>query len=136
VVILTLIAILEPVLTTTAVKTFFQNHGLTNNFFQQEQNQSVVKDEATWTQPEATPDVTPILDDYHGSDDAEDIDTISVKTTTPKQSAPSETASELTSLDKILNWPTENPYKVAGLVTVCFSAGAAYYSYKHSARFH
>ena len=57
-VILTLIAILQPVLATPAVKMFFQNHALTGNFFQQEQNQSVVKDDSTWTQPEATPAIT------------------------------------------------------------------------------
>jgi hypothetical protein len=136
VVILTLIAILRPVFTAPAVKMFFQNYALANNFFQQEQNQSVVQDESTWTQPEATPDITPTLDGYHGCDTAEDIDTISGKTTTPTQPAPGDTAWELTSLAKILNWVTDNPYKVAGLVTVCFSGGAAYYSYTYSARFH
>jgi predicted nucleic acid-binding Zn-ribbon protein len=134
-VILTLIAILQPVLTAPAVKTFFQNHALSKNFFQQEQNPSIAENESSWTQPEATPEITPLPDDYHGSDNAEHIDINSGNTTNPTQPAPVETASGLTSIDKILNWITENLYKVAGLVTVCFSGGAAYYSYKHSARF-
>ena len=137
-VVLTLIAILLPVLTAPAVKMFFQDHALTGSFFQQVilQNQSVAKDESIWTPPEATLGITPTPDDYHGSDAAEDIGTVSSDTTTPTQPAPGDTASELTGLDQIVNWVIENPYKVAGLVTVCFSGGAAYYSYKHSNRFH
>jgi hypothetical protein len=137
--ILILIAILQPVFTAPAVKLFFQNHALTNNFFQQRLNRSVAKNESTSTflpQPEATPAITATPNDSHGSHTVEKICTIYDKITTPTQSAPGDTASELTSLAKVPKWITDNPYKVAGLVTVCFSSGAASYIYKHSARFH
>jgi hypothetical protein len=139
VVILTLIAILQPVLNDPAVKMFFQNHALTGNFFQQKLNRSVAKNESTSTflsQPEATPAITATPNDSHDSHTVEEIGTVSGNTFTPTQPALGNTALELMSLDKIMNWITENPYKVAGLVAVCFSGGTAYYSYKHSARFH
>lgn len=137
VVILTLIAILKPVLTAPAVKMFFENHALTDNFFQQEQNQSVAKNESSWTflpRPEATPEFTATPNDSHCSGTVEDSGTVPGNTTSPAQPTPGDTAPELTSLNRIINWATENPYKVAGWVTVCFSGGAAYYNYQHSAR--
>lgn len=117
---------------------FFQDHDLTYNFFQQRLNRSVAKNESTSTvlSPEATPAITATPNDSHGSHTVEEIGTVSGNTFTPTQPAPGNTALELMSLDKIMNWITENPYKVAGLVAVCFSGGTAYYSYKHSARFH
>lgn len=138
VVFLALVATLHLIPTALGVKMFSQNHALTENFFHQEQNQYIAKNEPTWTflpRSEPTPEITATANESQGTDNVEDFDTISGNTTSPALPAPGDTASELTSLDRIMNWVTDNPYKFAGWVTVCFSGGAAYYSYEHSAHY-